>query len=257
MDVVIEAGYEPALEGYSGFEETELAQVLREHDVDAVTVVGLATDYCVRATSLEALREGFAVTVERDGVRGIDVKPGDSDAGARRAGRSRGERRLTLVERLHAGLRHWYAVMGQASDGARTLALDGVTATLVPVAPDRSYLNAVTYDRPGALAAAYDEVAAAYEEIGAKWTVWVPPADREAVALLERAGHVLDANPRDDGPRARGDRAAARRRPSRAGPARAPWPTWPRSTTAPTRTTRPPSPARCGGFRRAPPGSTR
>ncbi len=79
VDVVIEAGYEPALEGYSGFEETELAQVLREHDVDEVTVVGLATDYCVRATSLEALREGFAVTVERDGVRGIDVKPGDSD----------------------------------------------------------------------------------------------------------------------------------------------------------------------------------
>ena len=85
--------------------------------------------------------------------------------------------------------------MGQASDGARTLALDGVTATLVGVAPDRSYLNAVTYDGPAALAAAYDEVAAAYEEIGAKWTVWVPPADREAVALLKRAGHVLDANP--------------------------------------------------------------
>ena len=78
VDVVINAGYEPALEGYSGFEETELAQVLREHDVDAVTVVGLATDYCVRATSLDALRKGFAVTVEREGVRGIDVKPGDS-----------------------------------------------------------------------------------------------------------------------------------------------------------------------------------
>ena len=70
-----------------------------------------------------------------------------------------------------------------------------MTATLVPVAPARSFLNAVTYDRPAALAAAYDEVAAAYEEIGAKWTVWVPSADREAVALLERAGHVLDANP--------------------------------------------------------------
>ena len=67
------------------------------------------------------------------------------------------------------------------------LSLDGVSAALVPVAPERSYLNAVVYDRPEALAAAYDEVAAAYEEIGAKWTVWVPPADREAGALLERA----------------------------------------------------------------------
>ena len=53
--------------------------MLREHDVDEVTVVGLATDYCVRATSLDALRHGFAVTVDRDGVRGIDVEPGDSE----------------------------------------------------------------------------------------------------------------------------------------------------------------------------------
>jgi GNAT superfamily N-acetyltransferase len=75
------------------------------------------------------------------------------------------------------------------------LSLDGVSAALVPVAPERSYLNAVVYDRPEALAAAYDELAAAYAEIGAKWTVWVPPADREASALLERAGHVLDAEP--------------------------------------------------------------
>ncbi len=91
VDVVINAGYEPHLEGYSGFEETELERVLREHDVDQVTVVGLATDYCVHATSLDALRHGFAVTVDRGGIRGIDVEPGDSeralaelrDAGAR------------------------------------------------------------------------------------------------------------------------------------------------------------------------------
>jgi nicotinamidase/pyrazinamidase len=79
VDVIINAGYEPHLEGYSGFEETDLAQVLREHEVDAVTVVGLATDYCVHATSLEALRQGFAVTVDREGIRGIDVEPGDSE----------------------------------------------------------------------------------------------------------------------------------------------------------------------------------
>ena len=70
-----------------------------------------------------------------------------------------------------------------------------MSAALVPVAPERSYLNAVVYDRPEALAAAYDELVAAYAEIGAKWTVWVPPADRESRALLERAGHVLDAEP--------------------------------------------------------------
>jgi nicotinamidase/pyrazinamidase len=66
-------------EGYSGFEKSNLAQLLRDAEIDAVTVVGLATDYCVRATALDALRDGFDVTVDRDGVRGIDVNPGDSE----------------------------------------------------------------------------------------------------------------------------------------------------------------------------------
>jgi nicotinamidase/pyrazinamidase len=79
VDVLIDAGYRPDLEGYSGFEETELESVLREHGIDAVTVVGLATDYCVRETALDALRHGFDVIVDRGGIRGIDVEPGDSD----------------------------------------------------------------------------------------------------------------------------------------------------------------------------------
>jgi nicotinamidase/pyrazinamidase len=79
IDVVVDAGFRPDLEGYSGFEETGLEQELRDHDVDAVTVVGLATDYCVRATALDARRVGFDVTVDRAGVRGIDVEPGDSE----------------------------------------------------------------------------------------------------------------------------------------------------------------------------------
>ena len=44
-----------------------------------MTVVGLATDYCVRATALDARSAGFGVTVDRAGVRGIDVEPGDSE----------------------------------------------------------------------------------------------------------------------------------------------------------------------------------
>ena len=79
IDAVVDAGYEPQLEGYSGFEATDLAGVLRNHDVDELTVVGLATDYCVRSTALDALREGFRVTVDRAGIRGIDVHEGDSE----------------------------------------------------------------------------------------------------------------------------------------------------------------------------------
>jgi nicotinamidase/pyrazinamidase len=79
IDAVVDAGFRPDLEGYSGFEETDLEAQLREHGIDSVTVVGLATDYCVRATALDARRAGVDVTVDRAGVRGIDVEPGDSD----------------------------------------------------------------------------------------------------------------------------------------------------------------------------------
>jgi nicotinamidase/pyrazinamidase len=79
IDHVVDVGAGVDDEGYSGFEKSDLAEILRRNEIDAVTVVGLATDYCVRATALDALREGFATTVDREGVRGIDVEPGDSE----------------------------------------------------------------------------------------------------------------------------------------------------------------------------------
>ncbi len=79
VDVIVDKGQDPATEGYSGFDGTRLAELLREHDVDQVAVVGLATDYCVKQTALEALQEGFAVTVDTSAVRGVDVEPGDAD----------------------------------------------------------------------------------------------------------------------------------------------------------------------------------
>jgi nicotinamidase/pyrazinamidase len=79
VDVVVDKGQDPGTEGYSGFEGTKLAALLRENRIDRVTVVGLATDYCVKNTALDALREGFAVTVDTTAVRGVDVRPGDSE----------------------------------------------------------------------------------------------------------------------------------------------------------------------------------
>ncbi|TML99835.1 MAG: nicotinamidase [Actinobacteria bacterium] len=79
VDVIVDKGTDPATEGYSGFEGTGLETLLRERGIDRVTVVGLATDYCVRATALDALREGFDVEIDRAGVRGIDAQPGDAD----------------------------------------------------------------------------------------------------------------------------------------------------------------------------------
>jgi nicotinamidase-related amidase len=73
VDVIVDKGTDPATEGYSGFDGTGLAALLRDRGIDRVTVAGLATDYCVRATALDALSEGFAVTVDEAGSRGIDA----------------------------------------------------------------------------------------------------------------------------------------------------------------------------------------
>ncbi len=77
VDVVVDKGQDPATEGYSGFEATDLAELLRERGVDQLTVVGLATDYCVMNTALDGLRNGFAVTVDSNAVRAVEVEPGD------------------------------------------------------------------------------------------------------------------------------------------------------------------------------------
>jgi nicotinamidase/pyrazinamidase len=74
-------------DGYSGFtmrdpvtgEErpTELHALLQDHGVERVVIGGLATDYCVRATSRDALDRGFGVTVLTDAVAAVDLEPGD------------------------------------------------------------------------------------------------------------------------------------------------------------------------------------
>ena len=79
VDAVVDVGQGREDEGYSGFENSDLARILRENDVDEVCVCGLATDYCVRASTIDACREGFDVTVVEDAVRGVEVNPGDSE----------------------------------------------------------------------------------------------------------------------------------------------------------------------------------
>jgi nicotinamidase/pyrazinamidase len=89
VNEVVDKAQDPFTQGYSSFHGGNLAEVLRDHGVDHVYVAGLATDYCVKNTVLDAEREGFEVTVVEDAIRGIDVKPGDSEraiAEMRRAG---------------------------------------------------------------------------------------------------------------------------------------------------------------------------
>jgi nicotinamidase/pyrazinamidase len=75
--VVVSKAMDPDKEEYSDFADGTLAEILREIGVSRLFVGGLATDYCVRATVLDALAESFAVSVIADGVRAVDVTPGD------------------------------------------------------------------------------------------------------------------------------------------------------------------------------------
>ncbi len=76
-------------DGYSGFTmrepvsgsivPTELEALLRDRAIERVVVCGLATDYCVKATALDAARLGFATSVLTDAIAGVDLEPGDGD----------------------------------------------------------------------------------------------------------------------------------------------------------------------------------
>jgi putative nicotinate phosphoribosyltransferase len=74
---VVEKGTTQGADAYSGFDGTQLAELLRDAGVTHVVVGGLATDYCVKATVLDALRAGFDTTVLADAVAAVDVEPGD------------------------------------------------------------------------------------------------------------------------------------------------------------------------------------
>lgn len=77
--VVISKATEPEMEAYSGFEGTNLKMDLEDKGVTRVFVGGLATDYCVKSTVLDALELGFEVVLLEDATRGVDLSPGDSE----------------------------------------------------------------------------------------------------------------------------------------------------------------------------------
>jgi nicotinamidase/pyrazinamidase len=79
IDAVVDKGRTPEREGYSGFEDTALESLLRERGVERVDIVGLALDYCVKATALAARAAGFDVVVHREATRAVNVEPGDDE----------------------------------------------------------------------------------------------------------------------------------------------------------------------------------
>ena len=74
---IISNGIDDSADGYSGFDGTQLAQLLRAQGVEEVWIGGLATDYCVKHTVLDALQEGFRVKALADAMRAVNVNPAD------------------------------------------------------------------------------------------------------------------------------------------------------------------------------------
>jgi len=66
-------------DSYSAFDGTDLALQLRRLGIEEVWVGGLATDYCVKNTVLDALKEGFRVKALKNAMRAVELKPGDGE----------------------------------------------------------------------------------------------------------------------------------------------------------------------------------
>jgi len=100
IERVFPKGTDAGVDSYSGFfdngrrKSTGLAGFLRAREVDEVCIVGLATDYCVKFTALDAAEQGFATRVVAEGVRGVNLAPGDVE-------RALGEMKAAGVRIVH------------------------------------------------------------------------------------------------------------------------------------------------------------
>ena len=80
---VVRKGTDRGIDSYSGFfdnghrRSTGLSEYLREQNIQQVVILGLATDYCVRFTALDAVAQGFRTLLIEDGCRGVELQLGD------------------------------------------------------------------------------------------------------------------------------------------------------------------------------------
>lgn len=90
VDRIFKKGQNPAVDSYSGFFDNDrrgdtgldawLKEQLKEHETRKLLIAGLATDYCVKFTVLDALSLGYDVTVVLDGIRAVNLNPGDGES---------------------------------------------------------------------------------------------------------------------------------------------------------------------------------
>ncbi|MEO0789251.1 MAG: bifunctional nicotinamidase/pyrazinamidase, partial [Bacteroidota bacterium] len=82
---IFQKGTDPGIDSYSGFydnghrKSTGLSEWLQKQGVKTVDIMGLAADYCVKFTALDALKEGFETYLITDATRGVNLNPGDTE----------------------------------------------------------------------------------------------------------------------------------------------------------------------------------
>tara|TARA_R110002167_G_scaffold315702_1_gene521255 strand:+ start:52 stop:651 length:600 start_codon:yes stop_codon:yes gene_type:complete len=85
IDKIFPKGTDRKIDSYSGFydnghqKSTGMGEYLKEQGVQSVTVLGLASDYCVKWTALDAVKLGFQTRLIERGCRGVNLSPGDVD----------------------------------------------------------------------------------------------------------------------------------------------------------------------------------
>ena len=83
LDKIVQKGTDPMIDSYSGFfdngklKQTELDTYLKSQGVSEVYLMGLATDYCVKFTALDAVELGYKTYLIEDACRGVELNPGD------------------------------------------------------------------------------------------------------------------------------------------------------------------------------------
>ena len=82
--IILSKGMSSDDDSYSAFQavddqKTAFDALLRKHEITSLFIGGLATDYCVKWTVLDALKFGYKTTLLIDAIKGVDIKPGDSE----------------------------------------------------------------------------------------------------------------------------------------------------------------------------------
>lgn len=112
---------------YSAFDETDLDLQLRRLGIEEVWVGGLATDYCVKNTVLDALRKGYKVKALEDAMRAVDVKPGDGDRAIEEM-RQAGAQIVSSLAVIHPEAQYH---SGETKDAVIEAYKDGIDRTLI------------------------------------------------------------------------------------------------------------------------------